>query len=298
MQTKDIIIGVLALLVVGLAYMQFGDTLKPTVSSAEIANTALAYINNQLLPPGVEAEMKGDVAEENGLYKFEVSLNGQEFFSYVTKDGKLFFPEGIDLTAEAGVTDQLADDQQAETSIVDVSASAEDRSRGNLDAQVTIIEFSDLQCSYCARFHGTMKQVMENYPTQVRWVYKHFPLDSIHPYARKAAEASECSGDQGKFWEYTDSLYENQSKISPDYLVELAQEIGLETTQFEECLDSGKYADKVDADYQEGRGLGVSGTPGSFINGQVLGGAVPYESLASMIDELLNAPTEPSEPTE
>jgi len=170
---------------------------------------------------------------------------------------------------------------------VDLTVSEDDHIRGNPDAPITIVEFSDVQCPYCSRFHDTMREVMDNYPDQVRWVYKHFPLDSIHPYAREAAEASECAGDQDKFWEFTDALYANQSKINSSFIKEIANNLSLDTSAFNQCLDSEKYASKVEADYQEGVKAGVRGTPGNFINGQSLPGAVPYEQIKASIDALL-----------
>ena len=98
---------------------------------------------------------------------------------------------------------------------VAVNVGADDHIRGSINAPVTIIEFSDFQCPYCGSFHETMQQVMASYPKDVRWVYRHFPLDGLHPYARQAAEASECAGDQDKFWEYTDGMFSNQSNINP-----------------------------------------------------------------------------------
>ncbi len=168
-----------------------------------------------------------------------------------------------------------------------IQVSDSDHMRGNKDALVTIVEYSDFQCPFCFRFHNTLEQVMAAYPNDVRWVYRHFPLDRIHPYARQAAQASECANDQGKFWEYNDGLYANQSLIKPDYFGQLAKELGLNTVTFDKCLSDGKYVSKVNDDYLEGQGYGVTGTPGSFINGQKLGGAVPFEQLKTMIDNLL-----------
>lgn len=172
------------------------------------------------------------------------------------------------------------------SSKVDVKISDSDHYRGDKDAPITIVEFSDFQCPFCSRFHDTMLQVIENYPKDVKWVYKHFPLDSIHPYAREAAEASECAGEQGKFWEYTDSLYANQKSINSSYLNSLAREIGLNTSKFDKCLADGKYAKKVNDDFQYGKQIGVTGTPGGYINGQKIGGALPYNQLESMIESL------------
>ncbi len=170
---------------------------------------------------------------------------------------------------------------------VDFVISADDHVRGDEDAPVTIVEFSDFQCPYCSGFHSTMKDVMGNYEGQVKWVYRHFPLDSIHSQARSAAEASECAAEQGKFWEYADALFDNQSRLGDSLFNELAADLGLDTQQFSECYSSGKYADKVDQDYREGRSKGVSGTPGNFINGKPYAGALPYEQVEAIIQSML-----------
>lgn len=171
---------------------------------------------------------------------------------------------------------------------VKLSVTEEDHIRGNIAAPVTIIEFSDFQCPYCARFHPTVKQILEDYPDKVRWVYKHFPLDSIHPQARPSAEASECAAEQGKFWEFADGLLENQSRLSASFYEELAGELGLNSGQFEECVSSRKYKDRVQADSKEGEKAGVRGTPGGFVNGKELGGAVPYSYLKAAVEEALS----------
>lgn len=170
----------------------------------------------------------------------------------------------------------------------DIKITKSDRIRGNKNAKVTIVEYSDIQCPFCSRYHETMLQVMKNYPDKVRWVFRHFPLESIHPYARKAAEAAECAGEQGKFWEYTDKLYANQSSLNTEYLSIAAKELGLNVGKLESCLSSGKMAAKVSSDLQQGQDLGVKGTPGSFVNGKSVPGAVPYSTLEGMIKAELN----------
>lgn len=207
--------------------------------------------------------------------------------------GAVIFTNGFsgkEASEKASLKDAVEEDlsgSNGETSLSLSEIASKGNVRGNLDAPITILEFSDFQCPFCVRFHNTMLQLMDEYPDKVKWVYKHFPLDSIHPVARKAAEASECAGDQNKFWEYNDQLFAEQDKISPDFLKELAQEIGLNTEEFNQCLDSGKYASLVEEDLQQGLSIGVRGTPGNFINGQLLGGAVPYEQLKTTIDSLL-----------
>jgi len=163
----------------------------------------------------------------------------------------------------------------------------QDHIRGDLKAPVVMVEFSDYQCPYCAQAWATLRQLVDDYQGQVAWVYKHLPLDSLHPYARAAAEASECAAEQDKFWDYTDSLYANQDLISPDYLKSLAGELGLNLNQFLDCQDSGKYRQKVEADEQEALAAGVTGTPGIYINGILIKGAVPYGSFKQVIDSFL-----------
>ncbi len=170
----------------------------------------------------------------------------------------------------------------------DIKVTDQDWIRGDKNAPVTIVEFSDFQCPYCARFHQTMKEVMQNYPNQVRWVFKFFPLSQIHPYAQKAAEAAECAGEQGKFWDYADNLFENQDSFSDDFFSQAASRMGLNMNKFNSCVTDSKTAEKVDADLAQGQAAGVQGTPTSFINGQAVPGALPYDQLKSTIDGLLN----------
>lgn len=179
------------------------------------------------------------------------------------------------------------------SSVVDVPVSDSDHIRGNANAQVTIVEYSDLECPFCKRFHETMKQVLATYGDKVRWVYKHFPLDQLHPKADKEAEAAECAGEQGgndAFWAYIDKVFEvtpSNNGLDPALLPVLAQDLGLDKGKFESCLSSGKYAELVEAQFQEGARLGVDGTPGSFVNGERVRGAVPFEALKEIIDRQL-----------
>jgi len=177
--------------------------------------------------------------------------------------------------------------QKEESPKVGPSVVDGDYIRGNPNAPITIIEFSDFQCPFCAKFHPTLQQVLKNYPNDVKWVYRHFPLDSIHSEARPSAEASECAGEQGKFWEFADGLIENQAKLSKSLYSELAQNNGLNMGQFEKCVSSRKYKDKVEADLQEGVAAGVTGTPGSFINGELISGALPYANIEDVIKKIL-----------
>ncbi|NIA18263.1 MAG: thioredoxin domain-containing protein [Actinobacteria bacterium] len=166
-----------------------------------------------------------------------------------------------------------------------IKMSDTDHIRGNKDAKITIIEFADFQCPFSLKFHNTMKQVIKDYPDTVKWIYRHFPLRS-HKYARSAAEASECAGDQNKFWEYADELFNNQTKIDNNYFSSAAEELKLNIPEFENCLSSGKYSDKVNNDYNQGKQAGVTGAPGNIINGELVPGAVSYEKLKEKIEKL------------
>jgi protein-disulfide isomerase len=121
----------------------------------------------------------------------------------------------------------------------------------------------------------------------VRFVWKDFPLTSIHPQAFKASEAAHCAGDQGKYWEYHDRLFANQQALQVDALKKHAADLGLEPTAFAACLDSGKYTGRVRSGLEAGTQLGVGSTPSIFINGRLLTGAQPYEAFQAVIDDEL-----------
>ena len=158
---------------------------------------------------------------------------------------------------------------------------------GNASAPVTVVEFSDFQCPFCQRVVPTLKQVRDTYGDRVRVVWKDFPLTSIHPQAFKAAEAGQCAREQGKFWEYHDRLFANQQALEPDLLKKYALETGLDAAKFNACLDTAKYAERVQAQMGLGNQLGVSSTPSIFINGRMVSGAQPYETFTTIIDEEL-----------
>jgi protein-disulfide isomerase len=155
---------------------------------------------------------------------------------------------------------------------------------GPKDAPVTIVEFSDFQCPFCKTATATIKQVLDKYPGKVRLVFRDYPLASLHPQAPKAHEAARCAGDQAKFWEYHDVLFERSPKIAPQDLKQYAQELKLDATAFGQCLDSGKYTAEVDKDFQEGVGLGLTGTPSFFINGKQIVGAQPLAAFQRIVD--------------
>jgi protein-disulfide isomerase len=170
--------------------------------------------------------------------------------------------------------------------IVDVSA--EDAPfKGPPSAPITIVEFSDFQCSYCKRVVNVLEQVLERYPDKVKLAFRDFPIVNIHPQAEKAAEAAHCAGEQGKFWEFHDLLFDKQDTIPTANFAEHAKTLGLEVSSFQTCLDGRKYQEKVERNYAAGVKAGVSGTPAFFINGRLLSGAQPLEAFKAVIDEEL-----------
>jgi protein-disulfide isomerase len=159
-------------------------------------------------------------------------------------------------------------------------------SRGPEGAKVTIVEFSDFQCPFCGRAYETVEQVMQTYAGKVRLVFRNFPL-SFHPYAQKAAEASMCANEQGKFWNYYEALFKNQQKLTVPDLKEQAKGLGLDTAKFDKCLDSNEKAKLVQTDQEAGGKAGVTGTPAFFINGVMLSGALPLDEFKRVIDQEL-----------
>jgi len=159
---------------------------------------------------------------------------------------------------------------------------------GPKDAPIVIVEFSDFQCPFCKRFNDdTYKQLMAVYPGKIRFVFRHLPLTSIHPEAFPAAEAAMCANEQNSFWEYHDKLFENQDKLGRDLYTQIANDLNIDVTKFESCLNSGKYKDLIQQDSDFAVKLGVQSTPTFFVNGLALVGAQPLETFKQVIDKEL-----------
>ena len=180
----------------------------------------------------------------------------------------------------------------------------DDPVRGNPDAPITILEFSDFQCPFCARFYvQTLPSIKEEYidTGKVNFVYRDFPIQSIHPNALPAAVAAECANEQGKYWEYHDILFEKQNswaKLDTDTLIstfsQYANDVGLKEDQFGSCLETGKYLEEIQHDLNDGRSYDITGTPGFFIGNEEIGfvkvsGAQPFESFKRVIDAQLES---------
>lgn len=173
-----------------------------------------------------------------------------------------------------------------------------DHIKGDKNAKLVWIEYSDLECPFCKKIHPDLAKMLDEYKGKVKWVYRHFPLDQLHSKADKEAEAAECAGELGRndaFWKMVDKIFEvtpSNNGLTLDDLPKLASQIGLNQGKFKSCLDSGKYTQRVEEDYQGGVKAGVTGTPGSFLldgkgNAYVIPGAVAYTSIKQVIDKAL-----------
>lgn len=175
-----------------------------------------------------------------------------------------------------------------------------DHIRGNKNAKLTLVEYSDLECPFCKRFHPTMQELLKTYGDKIRWVYRHYPL-SFHANAQKESEATECVAELGgndAFWSYVDKMFEkttsNGTGFALDQLGPLAAEVGVNQAEFQTCLDSGKYEKLVKDQIEDGTAGGVSGTPATFVidskgNSQIVVGAQPIEAFKTEIDKALGA---------
>ena len=167
-----------------------------------------------------------------------------------------------------------------------VATAAIDPVRGNASAPITIVEFSDYQCPFCARVNPTLEQVRKTYGDKVKIIFKDFPLPN-HPQAPKASEAAHCAGEQGKYWELHDVMFANQRALNVPELKQYATTLGLDMAKFTPCLDSGKHAGLVASGLAQGEKMGVNSTPTLYINGRALIGAQPFEAFKQIIDEEL-----------
>jgi protein-disulfide isomerase len=239
----------------------------PEVADAEV--TSFITQNRARLPQGDEADLKLKVWD----YLRTQKVNERRR-SYVQ-----------DLRAQRAVTVYLQAPAPARVAVSTDTGFV----RGTRDAAVTIVEFSDFQCPFCKNATATVRQVFDKYAGKVKWVFRDFPIATLHPAAPKAHEAARCAAEQGKFWEYHDLLFERSPRQAPEELKQYARELKLDGPAFARCLDSGKHQASVGSDIQEGTRLGVTGTPTFFINGRELVGAQPVTAFQKIIDSELAA---------
>ena len=158
---------------------------------------------------------------------------------------------------------------------------------GNPGAKVKIVEFGDFQCPYCRQSFPIVREMLERYGNKIYFIYRDFPVSDVHDDAQKAAEAGQCANLQGKFWPFHDKVFINQENIAVLDLKRYALELGIERKAFDDCLDSGRFAEEVSEDYLDGINLGVVGTPTFFINGYRISGSIPEEIFIQLIEAAL-----------
>ncbi len=277
------ILGVIVVILI--IYMLSGKGISGNVISGNEINGQIEnFVNTQLIQGG-GAEIS-NVEKESGIYKAIITIEGDAVPVYFTLDGK-FITQGRELIpiSSATPTNNQVNDN---TNLVEVSED-DDPVKGNKNAPVTIIEFSDYQCPFCKRFYDdTYKKIVENYikTGKVKLVYRDFPLD-FHENAQKAAEAAECARDQGGdevYFKMHDKLFENQQSLDVTSLKKYASELGLDQIKFSLCLDSGTKESEIKKDLEDGVKAGVTGTPTFFINGKEISGAQPYSVFENAIE--------------
>ncbi|MFC1638781.1 DsbA family protein [Patescibacteria group bacterium] len=166
-----------------------------------------------------------------------------------------------------------------------------DHVTGPSDPDLTMIVYTDIECPFCSRFHPSMEQVQEELGDRVQVVMRHFPL-SFHANAKSAANAAECAGEQDMFFEYVHELFANNTRLGNDLYEEIAEDLGLSMGKFSDCVDTDKYAAKINADFQSGVAAGVQGTPGSLLipkvgEPEIIPGAVPADQLIGIIESMM-----------
>lgn len=246
-------------------------------------------------PPAMAAHQSRAV----GNFDAEDSRNIEEIVRDYIRNHPEIIAEAIqELQAKQ---QQAAEERRREAAVAVRPVDGKDHIRGDPDAPVKVVEFSDFECPFCKSVHPTLMRIMAEYGEagHVAWVYRHFPLDSLHKKARKEAQASECANELGGndvFWSYTDKLFEitpSNDRLDLSLLSKVAEDIGLDRGTFEACLSGdargGKYADRIESDYQDAIASGGTGTPYIVViapNGEAfpVSGAQPYSVFESIID--------------
>ena len=295
---------VLALLpLANIACAQSMDKMDSSVDNSDARKEKiLANLSNAFPQLGQMNATIGDIetTDFDGLQQGTLNVQGRsQTFLVSADDTKLWLVAGppIDVSKSA---DEIAaaKAKEAEEKEAKLAGAVEGKPmRGNPDAPVTIVEFSDFQCPYCSRGAQTVEQILDKYPNDVKFVFKYFPLDRIHPWAHPAAIAAECAAEQSPdaFWTLHDSYFANQKDINPDNLIAKSKEYladsGIDLDTWQTCAsddssDAHKHADEVvQKELALGQELGVQGTPGFFVNGEFLNGAQPITAFEPIIQK-------------
>jgi protein-disulfide isomerase len=270
-------------------YMAQRKALENLIDDQLLANAAQAQslTVDQLLEKEVYKQVK-DPTEEQLQVTYEV-IDTKESYEAVRPQVLEHIREGRRDKAKAAYIDGLR--KQANITVllmppetsVDIAGSDV---RGPRDAEVMVVEFADYECPYCEKVNPYMQQLRKEYGDKVAIVFKDFPLP-MHHKAQKAAEAARCAGEQGKFWQYHDVLFNSGGALGVPQLKEHARVLKLDGERFDQCLDNGEMAAVVKKDLEEGKSLGLTGTPSFFVNGHFFSGAVDYGLVKQMVEQQL-----------
>ena len=203
---------------------------------------------------------------------------------FLTKQRRAFAQQAF----VKGLREGVKVDVSLDAPRVEIVVAATEPAKGPANAPVTIVEYSDFQCPYCARVTPALDQIAKAYPDKVRIVFRDFPLP-MHPEAQPAAEAAKCAQEQGQFWAYHDKLFASQAQLGGESYKKFAAELGLDAQKFATCYDEGRYRDDIMVSARSGQQNGVSGTPAFFVNGRFFNGALPFERLQAVVEEELAA---------
>ena len=168
---------------------------------------------------------------------------------------------------------------------------AEDHVLGPEDAPVTVLEYGDYECPYCRGAFRDVHRMLDRYPTQVRFIFRNFPITQVHPHAEQAAEAAEAAAAQGKFWDMYQLLLRPSSRLDFDSLLSYARDLGLDVDRFGQEVTGGAYAAKIEHDVREGVRNGVNATPKFYVDGERIDGKFPLEGLENAIRAAVRAAT-------
>lgn len=273
---------VLAVVLIVVLFMRPG--MSSSVNEQTAGTKLVDYLNQQVQGGGVTLK---DVSQEKGLFKVSVDYQGTAYPFYVTLDGSSYIST-LSSFDGTGSTDTQTPSGPVE---IDPAKIANAPVKGQATAPITIIEFSDYQCPFCERFYSdALPQIVTEYidTGKAKLVYMNFPL-SFHPEAEPAARAALCfekvkGGSDGAYYDYHNKLFENQVSLSEANYKKWARDLGANGAQFDSCFDSGEFADVIQAEMTYGQSLGVTGTPGFFVNGIPLVGAQPFSAFKTVIE--------------
>lgn len=247
------------------------------------------FIEHEISANGAGKVTEADARKYYDQHKAQIQAETTRPFDQIKQQLIAVLQKRRDAERRAQLMAKLKAQEPVKINLVEPRVKVDSADRpwtGGKDAPVTIVEFSDFQCPFCRAAQNSVNAIKEKYGDKIRLVYLDFPL-GMHAHAMDAARAGRCAGEQGKFWEFHDTMFANQAKLAPADLKADAKKLGLDTKAFDACFDTNKYDAPIRKDMSQGESLGVTATPTFFINGRQILGAQPPEKFEQVIDEEL-----------